>query len=455
MSRLPRFLVLPLAAVGMLSLSGLEALGQRPEEMGRYPPRALTDLRSNSHGPIPGDGKLDSSKMLPQRLDRARQAAQAQELLRNTQSDPEFLRKWLEGLDDEKRKALMDLAQSVNKGQVELGANHSFLDQLNKVLPDLENPNRPLPPVSDELLNELKDLSQKFSPENAPAGKPDGSGDAAPMPDPGGLGKPAAGDPLGLNGLTENGADAERQAKWAKWLLNQVGDHPELRGIIEELARVRPGGSGMGDTFGDEILRKVESALPESSFWTDKVLPKLRDLPLPSFSGVKLPDVHVAPPSLPSVNMPSFAVPATPSFNVGYGWLAVPMLFLLGVLGWKLFQDQAGRKGLRWSGRSDGEESWRLGPWPVAPGSVASRADLIRAFEHLTLLKLGPEARSWNHLDIAAVLGGEVTERRQAAERLAALYERARYAPERESLPADALPSARRELVYLAEGAVP
>jgi hypothetical protein len=81
---------------------------------------------------------------------------------------------------------------------------------------------------------------------------------------------------------------------------------------------------------------------------------------------------------------------------------------------------------------------------------VVSAEDLIRAFEYLSVLKLGPEARHWNHRTIAAGLGGG-----EAAGHLADLYERARYAEPAEPLDAEALPAVRRELTDLAGVAVP
>jgi hypothetical protein len=78
---------------------------------------------------------------------------------------------------------------------------------------------------------------------------------------------------------------------------------------------------------------------------------------------------------------------------------------------------------------------------------------LIRAFEYLSLLLLGPDARSQNHRTIAAQLGGPADEdaaRHRAAQDLAAVYEQARYAPAAEPLSTAALASARRDLCFLA-----
>ena len=78
---------------------------------------------------------------------------------------------------------------------------------------------------------------------------------------------------------------------------------------------------------------------------------------------------------------------------------------------------------------ASGEARRPLGPWPVDPAGVKSRADLIRAFEYLSLLRCGEPARTWHHRAIAACLGGTASDRRAAAAQLAELYEQARYAP--------------------------
>jgi hypothetical protein len=105
------------------------------------------------------------------------------------------------------------------------------------------------------------------------------------------------------------------------------------------------------------------------------------------------------------------------------------------------------------------EGGWRLGPWPVQPGQVASREDIVRAFEYLSLLCLGQSARTSNHHVIAEQLADQrrlspqvayFDERQHAVDELAALYEQARYAPPSEPLPETALAAARRDLCLLA-----
>ena len=97
-----------------------------------------------------------------------------------------------------------------------------------------------------------------------------------------------------------------------------------------------------------------------------------------------------------------------------------------------------------------GGDGWRLGPWPVRPEAVHTRDELVRAFEYLALLLLGPAARSRNHREIAAGLGRGRRDPRAPPTALAGLYEQARYAPPDEALPDADLAAARADLSLLA-----
>jgi hypothetical protein len=100
--------------------------------------------------------------------------------------------------------------------------------------------------------------------------------------------------------------------------------------------------------------------------------------------------------------------------------LAGIAVVVVAVVAWRLF---GGRLSPTVGGRQP------IGPWPLDPMRVETRAELIRAFEYLSLLRCGEPARSWHHLAIAECLGGTETDHRAAAARLAELYEQARYAP--------------------------
>jgi hypothetical protein len=141
-------------------------------------------------------------------------------------------------------------------------------------------------------------------------------------------------------------------------------------------------------------------------------------------------------------------IPSVPNVSGGFGQGVVYFVLIAvgGFLAWQaLRRTNGGDETLLGRG-------WRLGQWPVRPGEVATRLDLVRAFEHLALLRIGQAAESRNHLDLAARLG-EDEERRAAADRLAGLYEQARYAPPEELLPEAELATARRDLLFLAGAA--
>src|SRR5439155_2456335 len=144
-------------------------------------------------------------------------------------------------------------------------------------------------------------------------------------------------------------------------------------------------------------------------------LERLRGLPLPT-----LPTVSVSMPRFQGPPRPPTTIPALPDWSAtSLGsllfWLLLVGLLLL--LGWHF------TKYLK-PGARRGAAAAALGPWPVAPDQVATRAELIRAFDYLALLLLGLRAKVWNHRTVARLLAERDG---TAAARLAELYERARY----------------------------
>jgi hypothetical protein len=159
-------------------------------------------------------------------------------------------------------------------------------------------------------------------------------------------------------------------------------------------------------------------------------------------------------PSMPSPNLENKSAPTIPPIGISEGGgvaagvvLGLILLTVLLFAAWKLRHWFTAGAGDALIGR------WRLGPWPVQPALVRTREELIRAFEYLSLLRLGKAARTWNHRQIAASLGGKSatpTECGEAADRLAQAYEKARYAPAADELPDRQLDAARRDLCLLA-----
>ena len=91
-----------------------------------------------------------------------------------------------------------------------------------------------------------------------------------------------------------------------------------------------------------------------------------------------------------------------------------------------------------------------LGPWPVDPRRIATRQELVLAFEYLSVLICGPAAKTWTHHTIAEALADLATTHAEAAMILARLYELARYAPLDEPLTAAEIAEARRLVCRLA-----
>jgi hypothetical protein len=181
-----------------------------------------------------------------------------------------------------------------------------------------------------------------------------------------------------------------------------------------------------------ELVPKLSRYLPDKSAFMDRIGGGMRTPRLPRLSGPSAP-------SLPSGG------------QAGEGGSVALWLLMLGVVGYAAWKGWARYRSQTAEALAPGGQ---LGPWPVAPAAVSTRAELIQAFEYLALLCLGPAARPLHHLDLAAQLGGqkcmEPDRRREVADHLARLYEQARYAPADEALPEAELRAARRDLCYLA-----
>jgi hypothetical protein len=157
---------------------------------------------------------------------------------------------------------------------------------------------------------------------------------------------------------------------------------------------------------------------------------------------------NVSGPSLPrGPNLPSMGAPSAPSAEGAGGAFTVLMVLggiLVGAfLIWKLLVQPMQAK-------KEKPKEWELGNWPIDPSQVRTRQELIKAFDHLALLSGGKPARHWHHREVANRLGTPDEIRRVTADRLAMVYEQARYAPPQEPLPDAQIALARTDLVTLA-----
>jgi hypothetical protein len=240
-----------------------------------------------------------------------------------------------------------------------------------------------------------------------------------------------------------------------RWLVDNfnpnkgpLADSPAFQDALRELRRAplnleppaadQAGWAGKFARWSEDVTK----GLAKSEFLPKFEGSSLKKWRLPSMKS--LPKIQ-SPISAPSFGpAPNVALPSATTLSRALQVLWIALIAAAGILVWKLLGGNIPGVGrLRKAG-------WRLGPWPVSPEAVASRQDVVRAFEYLSLLKLGPSAKSRNHLELAAELGHSASDTRQAANRLASVYEKARYTRADEPLSADAIAAARKELSFLA-----
>jgi hypothetical protein len=213
-------------------------------------------------------------------------------------------------------------------------------------------------------------------------------------------------------------------------------------------------GPGWRDTLAD-LAKKASQARAQTSRFSDRARGLTRWFPrvsryLPKNLKASMPTGRM--PKMPRVG----SMPRAPHVSGMSGSSAAEMgkvLLWVAALGVLLFV--LGRVGGWWEKlgtmRTGG---WELGPWPVRPGDVTTRGELVLAFEHLALLCIGPAALTCHHLELAQRMGEQPVldgdRRREAANSLARLYEQARYTPDDEIMPPETMARARRELCYLA-----
>jgi hypothetical protein len=223
-----------------------------------------------------------------------------------------------------------------------------------------------------------------------------------------------------------------------------LADSPAFQDALRELRRtpfnMEPPSADNAGWMGR--FAQWSQGLTKSDVWPKVDWPSMKKWRLPSTKS--LPKIH-SPISAPSFGpAPNVSLPSATTLSRALQVLWIALIAGAAIMVWKLLGGNIPGVGrLRKSG-------WKLGPWPVSPDAVASRQDVVRAFEYLSLLRLGPAAKSRNHLDVAADLGRSGPDIRPAANRLALVYEKARYTPADEPLSADALAAARKELCFLA-----
>jgi hypothetical protein len=391
-------------------------------------------------------GAMATEEYLNRRLNRARDLERARDLAQQLLLDPEKLRKLQEGLRGEDLERLRRKAAERPDSLFNDPAISRLLEQMGRerlLSPeDLERLRRWVPedrvaPPPSPLVRDLPepparggDPHRPATPAPAPPVPPSAAAAAPSEPDPGWLGRQ-------MRRLAE-GLDADE--------LRRLEGTESLAEFLRELARLRPDDAALDSATAARWsgaahwLSRLQDQLPTDRGRPREWLSTVRHWRLPS-----LPDVGGAGTGPGGGLGPGTRMSGDQVLEaVLWGLAGVGLAFAV----WKLLELY------RNPSARDGEADFDPGPWPVAPGAVASRADLVRAFEHLALRALGRSAIPCHHRAIAARLGevgpSPAASRRDAARRLAAVYERARYAPAGVTLGADELAAARRDLVSLA-----
>ena len=251
----------------------------------------------------------------------------------------------------------------------------------------------------------------------------------------------------------EQKRQAEAQTEAARQLTNlarglervagNLNESPTLKQTFQDLGAMalrhageRPNGNA---SELNAQLAQFNRWSGQGNGWFQKNWPHLRAMDLPRFSAPRLPAVSVPwRPPMPS----GIGVGGPSTDTLKFVMVAALVASLVVVVG--IMLDRLSKR------RQAAGDDWQLGPWPISPAAVRTRADLIRTFEYLSLLRLGRQARTWNHRAISRSLAGEQTPERLAAAKLAELYEQARYAPADEPLSAEEMETYRHDLCLLA-----
>lgn len=444
-------LLLLAPALGLLSLPDVRAQG--PDDS--RPDRSYVEVH-------PPSANADAGEMLRRRLEQLEGLSETQTMLQKLLADPrardllqnakalgvtpEMIEDWKQkyasgdleqGVDPKLKEMLQHTIQQHPKGLEGLGFT-------NEQRARIANTIQRLPALAPPSMGKVP--GWKMPPGMDFSSGQHGKGLPFQPPPPSGL----PGNPAGQVAPSETPPSLSQ--KFSDWLLEQTShleglddvlkNSPAIQRAVEHLEQAWSSRSGKLGLNGQ--LEELLAHARDKSLWSGGSIPHL-----PELSNSSLPHISWPHGTLPNVHFPEVAAPhlgnvGAPGPDSAEAVLWVVAAVVVIVLAWRV--SQMWRAG-EWH---RGGRPTVLGPWPVAPGAVRTREQLVQAFEYLSLLRLGTPARSWNHLHIADALGGPADPSRTAATELAALYEQARYAPARESLSDHEIRTARQSLTLLA-----
>jgi hypothetical protein len=382
---------------------------------------ALDDHQS--HIPVPPSGDINPVSLFNQRMLEAQQLAGLDKFIKQLPSN---------GIEEDRALKLLQNNPQLADLLRRMATDPSAAKRIEEMLQDFGRSGRLPPGWSVERIEQLLGNLQNF-PSGGDMPPPPAAGDR-PLAPQSPLSPPPPADPA-ERATRRHIAEhlAEMADRLPRELPENLRNSPAVQDFFHRMgqsAREALRNSNAGDGLDAQIARLEKQWKSFRDTLPKPVTNAFKKLRMPDFSrlssNVRLPRLDFNRPSVPSM-------PSVPRIHGGsLGELSPAVNVILVAIGIAVLVAVFWR--LRGS-RSKRTSAVRpLGPWPLDPTGVASRDDLIRAFEYLSLLRCGERARTWHHREIAARLsvgerGSVSVPRTEAAEQLAGLYEQARYAP--------------------------
>ncbi len=402
-------------------------------------PAAAQIVFKESHRELAGGPDAnDAERTMTERLNELSNLHGLQDQMQGLLNDPSFLG----NLNQLSKPELQQLRDKLLNGT---GLQQD--PNWNRLLQQAQSSQK-LDPQKIEMLRQWMERSNPKPSVSGTTGSVDSTG--APS-SPTGLNPPSSAWPTPLAERGESTSWLDRlQEDGLKWFADNFDDAggEMLNALLDA------GGKGDNNPLAD-LLREAQRPDFDSAQWNERFsglsqyLPNMGEL-LRERGGLWndarsiFHDAH--PSALPNL---SLSKPASARGDSD-AWIASLLsLLLLSAMGFAIYRLRARPANLR----TTEEGAWRLGGWPTSPNGISTRADLVAAFEYLALSQLGISASTCHHRALAERLGeqdGDRRARRLAAETLAWLYEKARYAPAAETLSQDEWTDARLALCLLA-----
>jgi uncharacterized membrane protein YgcG len=439
-----------LIALTATGFAVLTAGGQPPGTPPPVPTKSLPDLKLGPGSPgIPGGTARPGQQL----VDDYRRWLEGQMAMpKQKEIDPKLLKELMEKLPKEKQD--QEQIKQWLKEHPEFQKDPDFMKQMNELKKSEqfpENLNEKLPKGVEPPPINNKDVFEENLKNVIDEGQKPQIGEGIGKVNP----KIGPGEPPDGSKLPEfeksNAADNE----WVKWMQKNFGESEAGKSAVKDLMSALE----KQDTKGmfDNIPEFKNGGWKDFDKWGKTNAGDLWKVKPPDMSGSK-----VSPPKMSSGSSGSsgWGGGSSGGGGGGSGWGGggglggggTALAVIAGIAGaiflavllfrkWKLHQEE---KAAAMHAVQNG----------IDFDSIRTREQLVHAFDHVSLDRIGDDARTWNHRVIADQFAEAKPAHAEPADQLAGLYERARYAPHDEDLSAGEFSDARRDLRVIAEVAV-